>query len=409
VTVRIDRIVYNSRGMQAWVELHHKDSPVVDGKAPPVFGQWNLLAHTTVPGIAKRWDQAHGTTDEDRQGVLEPFINDAVHDVIEMFREGPDPIDLAAAPDTTGGWLLAPFVERRAHSRLIAAGGSGKSYLALAMGLTVATGARLFGRCPVDDPQVTGPVAYLDWESDATTHSQRMRQLLDGVGLPVDRLGLVNYFAMRGPLHRQTIGVQRRIEATGCVMAVVDSVMLARGSSGEGGAEDSTVRLFEALDELAVPCLLIDHKSKAQVKSRSGLGGYGSVVMTNSVRNEWDAFQVFHADSLIRIGMRHTKQNNTAARKDIALSLNFAGDRSVKIASHQSFTHDEEMPTVEQVALAITGNPMSVPDLAARLDKPANTIRVTLGRHASRFTELAGNPAKWCNTDEVDDYLPAPF
>jgi hypothetical protein len=410
--MRLDRLVYTSRGLHAWVELHHKDTPITDGRAPGVYGQWNLLSSTTVPAIAKRWDQWLGLDRDDTQkGLIADFINDVIYDVIGMWREGPEPVDLATAPAIDGGWLLEPWVELASHSRLIARGGAGKSYLALAMALTIATGERFFpdnGRYP--KPTRIGPVAFLDWESDASTHQRRMRQLLDGAGLNPIQPGLVSYYPMRGPIFRQTIGVQRRLEHEGAVMAIVDSVMMARGSSGEGGAEDTTVRMFEALDELAIPCLLIDHKSKQQVKSRSGLGGYGSVVMTNSVRNEWDAFQVFHSEEGIRLGLKHTKQNNSRPYKDLALSVRFGeSGGGVTLAAHTSFTHDEEMPVADLIALAVTGNPMSVPELADRISRPANTIRVTFKRHGGRFSELPGDPARWCNTDEVDDYLPNPF
>jgi hypothetical protein len=413
VTIRLDRLVYTSRGLTAWVELHHKDVPVADGRAPGVYGQWNLLSSTTVPAITKRWDQWLGVGgDDDRKGLIGDFVNDVIYDVIGMWREGPDPVDLAAAPANDGGWLLEPWVEQSSHSRLIARGGAGKSYLALAMALTVATGERFFpdnGRYP--KPTKVGPVAYLDWESDAGTHQRRMRQLLDGAGLDPIQLGLISYFPMRGPLHRQTIGVQRRLEHEGAVMVIVDSVMLARGSSGEGGAEDTTVRMFEALDELAVPCLLIDHKSKQQVKSQSGLGGYGSVVMTNSVRNEWDAFRVYHSDEGIRLGLKHTKQNNTRPYADLVLTVSFDGSGPVRLVADRKLVEDTDMPVVDQIAIALTGRPATVADLADELGRPGDTIRKTLRRHTDRFGELGGTPPRWCNSDEADEYgrLPGPF
>lgn len=406
--VLVDQLSARSAGLYGWVEVRHAGSEEA-GRAPVVFGQFNLMGANTVSTILRRWNEAH--RDDDGVGAMDTVVTEIVYDVIRTFQEGPDPVDLRTVESPGHRWLQEPFLEQTAHSRLIAAGGSGKSYLALALSAQIATGVRFIPRSNL--PILTGPVAYLDWEADQETHSERLRQILAGRNLTIaDLPHPIHYFNMKGggPLYRQSTGMANRLDDLGVVASVCDSVMLARGSSGEGSAEDSTVRLFEALDELGVPSLLIDHKSKAVLKSKNKEGGYGSVVMTNSVRNEWDVVDVLtpHPGNRIRLKLRHTKQNNTKRYPDLIYELAFHSDEhglteAVELERLEHFmqTPDVDGATVaDQIVYLLAGSDeaMSAQEIAQILDKSESQIRNTLNSgEKRRLFSRAGNgrPVMW--------------
>lgn len=388
ITFRIER-PGGVDNLPAWLEVRMiTEGSTWRGDVPIVFGSKNLLGSRTVTDIVKEFGRRMGAESFVTR-AFDRVFSEIVYDVIRRQWEGPEGVDLAevALPDQPR-WLLRPWIESSTHTRLIAAGGTGKSYFALALAATVATGTSVIR---ANRPAVVGPVAYLDWEADSETHAERLRAVAAGADMPPVKG--IHYFQMREKLARQSTSVATALHRAGCVMAVIDSNMLARGAAGErGGMEDSTVAMFEALRELGVPCLIIDHKS-ADVAKKGKKGGYGSVVNTNSVRLEWDIWQSVEVTNGFRWKASNTKANNIRKQPDENYEVRIrsgVGDRleavtfrpveDIRVGSAAAVVVGEESLRERMVLVLREHGSLTNAEMAEMLGSTPEVVRTVRGR-----------------------------
>ncbi|GEM_PF-2398384 len=420
VRIVFDHLNPTSRGLEAWVEVRWM------GETPPptllTFGRFDLRGSRTVTALARAAAADCPRLAEDTEAALRSMIRAAVYSTVSDFDAGEPSVPLSDVLPTRRRWLLRPLVETAGHTRLIAPGGSAKSLLALTVAWTVATGrAKLLGA----KPDESGPVLYLDWEADAETHAERLRALCKPHGLPIPDTLL--YQQHRFPLVRNYRSVARTVRDEHVVMLVVDSNALARGGSGDRGAEDSTIRMFAALREIGVPALIIDHKSDE--KMRTGRrGGYGSVFNTNSVRLEWEVIRQTQTADDIAIVLSLSKKNNVSPQHDLGFRFTFTSDddslqeirvQPVDPQSVHPLAHLEERPSrlVDRIAalLLASDEPLSVSEIAAQVDASEASIRAQLARHHDRFVKVkSGRQTLWRvagepRDDGNQDELPDPF
>lgn len=169
------------------------------------------------------------------------------------------------------------------------------------------------------------------------------------------------------------------------MLLTVDSTSLARGASGEGSAEDSTLRMFGALREIDRPALLVDHKPKEAIQKKRR-GGYGSVFNTNIVRLEWEMSHIVHSpngtasfvltlekSNNIRPGLR-LGYHSTISNDDPAQSIRF------RQIDPQDVPDPDEVPLSDQIAglLAARNMPLTVKQIAGILSQPEGQIRARL-------------------------------
>jgi hypothetical protein len=129
----------------------------------------------------------------------------AAHRAVQARRVGEPTVDLTQVSARETRWLLWPFVEYGGPTVLFADGGTGKSVLALMMAYSVASGKPLLG-----NPQ--GPphnVLYLDWETDAQTHAERLRAIHSAYAFGADPPA-VYYKRMSGSLAESAAQIQAR-------------------------------------------------------------------------------------------------------------------------------------------------------------------------------------------------------
>lgn len=214
-------------------------------------------------------------------------------------------------------WLLPPLLESEGFTVIYARGGSGKSYLACACALTVATGIPLVG-----EPTRIGPVAYLDWESNAGTLNDRIQRLCRGAdigSLPHP----IRHFAMSGPFAARRAQIAPYLTALNPALIIVDSKGLA--TTGAPESSEGILDLARALRYLPAPVLLIDHISKGAIKGDDPDMAYGSQYVEASARLAWSV-KTDATPGAMRLRLHNTKANNHARARDIHLELVFAGD-----------------------------------------------------------------------------------
>lgn len=401
------------------VHIGH-DEPRYQHHAPMWFGTKNLLGPRTRADLLKAIYSypARPVALDRTEAAVEFKLGEILWDCYSRTTEGPEPVDLLAPtdrPTTMSPWLLRGLVMASSHTRFIAAGGLGKSLFSMAVALTVATGHSELLTTP--PPRTTGPVAYLDWEDDEDTHRDRVKALCRGADLDPKRAGReLHYYAMTKRYSRIATSMASSLQRRGCVMAVVDSTMIARGASDGGGAEDTTIALFAGLREAGIPFFLVDHKTKERAE-KGQKGGYGSIATHNSVRLEWDTYQTVEGSRdgrpWKRWRMENTKHNNVAKQDDRYYEVEWevAGDvlRAVRFAPLASLYQDMGLDgagtsALDRISLfLLSAQTATATEICEHTGLTAGTFRATVSRHKDQVVKVpASNPARYMLADDPD-------
>jgi hypothetical protein len=311
-----DYIHPSSRGLDAWVEIRWTDKI----PTPRMLhqGRMDLMGSRTVSALTRSVEVGLGNQ---AAGEWPAILNAVVYNTVHSHLEGPEPGFLTGQRSNGGAWILQPLIGATRATSLIAPGGSTKSFLGLAAGLSVCLNRGKFLQMK---PRIHGPVAYLDWEADQQTHDHRVAALCHAYDITPPTGEMLPYFELASwPLYRVSRAISNRLAKMGVVLAIVDSVMLAR--AGDAGSED-TIRFYSALAELEVPTLLIDHKSREAIR-RGWTGAYGSVVNDNTARLQWEV-TALEPQGPNRLLMKYevTKRNNISLPDPIAFDMQFTND-----------------------------------------------------------------------------------
>lgn len=355
--------VESSKELRGWFEMWVSTS--VTDPTLVYSGHVNLYASTFPRQAASAFAESDAWPDDSiaRSAYEEPLrllvkaMRDSMH-TAEVFTAD----QLGEVEDT---FVIDRLLDGSGITRLVAPGGTGKSYMAAWLGLAIA------GVGGDDDTWLNmrtvrehRPVLYLDWESNPQVWSNRLHQLRRGHQIPMQHIERFQYMQMRGPLYRSVRAVRERIINEGIGFIILDSSTHARGASGEGPAEESAIRMFDAIDSLKVPGILIDHKSK-EAMARGRTGGYGSVMIENRARMEWEVVVATASSeprsATVLMRVENTKVNNIARQPDIGLRVKFTSNErghTSSVVIHE--INSSEVPTKKQ-ARKSAANPESSP------------------------------------------------
>jgi len=172
--------------------------------------------------------------------------------------DDPVAIDVSTLPEPPRrGWLVPDLVPEGTVTSWYGDDGSGKSVLAQALAICIASGQPF-----LDRPVQQGAVLYVDTEFDQDEFIRRAYRLSRGMGFTAPPAG-VFYYRTRSSL--TTPGGQRDIvrlvERYRPTLLIVDSVTLGSYSSDLKEASETT-RLMEFLQQLSVTVLALDHIPK---------------------------------------------------------------------------------------------------------------------------------------------------
>lgn len=407
-----------SRGIDAWCEVRWQGN-VPDPKLL-TFGRYDLMGARTVTGLANQAASDCPKISNDTPGALREMIRTAIYDMINTHLEGPETVVLADVDTTKGQWLLYPLLESTTATRIIAPGGSTKSFFALAIAITMATGRpKLLGF----KPKQPGTPLYLDWEADPETHALRLKALCAGAGIDVPRN--IIYSRQTTSLAQGIHGIAATVAKHNPSCIIIDSNTAARGLNG-GPIEEATKQLFGALASLGRPSIVLDHKSADKMK-RGERGGYGSVFNQNFVRVEWEYVRINQTDNTTAFAMSLEKANNTRKGIELAYEMTFhtEGEQedehltSVQMRQINPMTVTAAtfgQPQIESMIdricalLATADEPLTTTTIADVLGATPSTIRTTLNRNTALATNVGhGGEGKWVLRSRADAALPDPF
>jgi len=166
------------------------------------------------------------------------------------------------------------------------------------------------------------PVLYLDWETDAATHAERLSAIQRGDGAP-NTAPVIRYKRMAGSLVENVEAVKAEVDTHNIGLVIVDSLLAAAVGPLE---ESNTVRGFvQSLRYLNTGILIITHTTKSDTSSDSP---FGSIYWRNMARNTWlvEAARI-EGDPVTRIRMQHTKSNNGTLREQHGYEIHFQNER----------------------------------------------------------------------------------
>jgi len=367
----------------------------VRSEIPPASG---VLSRTRLNLISERSIKMLANTLESRvpgcdwYGVLQK----AALLTVDYYREG-SPLIRLADVEPAGGprWVLAPLLEQGGPTVLFAPGGSGKSYLAMSVALSIATGQPTgFGM-----PAITGPVAYLDWESDPETQLDRMHRLGRAMGID-DPQRNIWYRREDVPLRSSADQLRHQLADRGIVAAVIDSVGWATGGAPESAEE--TIRTFSAVRKLGVPCLCIDHVTNEAAESGKAKRAFGSAYKANAARLAW-ALSSRWSGGRVDLRLENTKANNGPKSDPLGVTLEFSGDKVHVYSTEPPLIVEQagEGTISEQISKALSDfGPLTAVDIAAAIEASPATVRKTLSRYTDLFQR---------RSDDRWDFLKDPY
>lgn len=323
--------------------------------------------------------------------VLEDFCRR----VLGAEREGEPVTKVGAAPIALGAetYRLDPLLPLGEAAILYGDGGTGKSTLAAALGVSVQTGVAIIeGFLPRK-----APVLYLDWEAGAASLNRRVRGVAAGAHIP--GVVTIDYRNCRrsGPLHTFAESLAADVDREGYGLVVVDSAGMAAGLGTEGGdANEVAIRLFTAIGFLRTTVLVVDHVNKADAadehrKTRP----YGSVYKGLLARATWE-LRLNRNSGASYIGLYNTKVNDAEEKAPVSLQVFHDDDGSIRYERLTSLPVEltKHLTQREQIAAALRQyGHMSVDDLVTETGLADNKVRAVLARHSDQFNKLPSG--KW--------------
>ena len=290
----------------------------------------------------------------------------------DRFRQGDPILELGQLPPCpTPRWLLHPFAEHGGPTVLFGDGGTGKSFLALAIAASIAGGYNILGTLKVQPV----PVLYLDWETNEYTHDQRVAAICRAVDRPVPR-GIF-YRRQVTSLASSVDNLRREIVRLKVGFVIIDSLGAALGGEPEKASE--TLAVFTAARSLGVAWLGLAHITKGNASNGDAKKPFGSVFGHNMARMTWGAEAAQEeGDDFKGITMTNHKANNGRLQKPFTVRLQFHNDDS------------DELQAVDIQRCDVT----EFPTLAAKLPLRQRILSALRGglRTYEELTEETGAP-----------------
>lgn len=397
VLITLDRLY--EKGADVFAEIEVRCSRDVDN-ALLHHARMNIVSTQTRASVIKALAARIPESEIDWGAAIEMVC----HLGLRQWREGEPVLDLReVAPRAGSRFLLAPYVEYGGPTILFAEGGTGKSLFGLAIAASIASGEPILGIVP---SQREGAL-YLDWESDAETHADRLRAICAGRHLIV-QTAPVFYRRQAASLSEAAPHIRRVIAEKQIGFVIIDSMGLARG--GEPESAESTLRLFNAARSLGVPWLGIDHVTKNGGTDQTK--PFGSIYTVNAARMTWRLDQVEQSGHghVVLAASNHKANNGTIEKRrgyDVEIRSDSDG-RPTMVAYADRDLRDvpgmlPKLGQPQQIAEVLRTNrsAMAVEDIQRSLEAEDITVsreslRVVLNRYKDRFVPVTdGKATRW--------------
>ncbi len=246
---------------------------------------------------------------------LATLVGQTQAEALRWRRRPPVGTDLSTIDVQEGSpaYLVEHLILDGAINTLVADGSGGKSYIGLALAVSLAQGRPLVPRFA---PLGNGPVLYFDFEWDGREHARRLWQISRGLGLR-ERPAGVHHYPFTTPL-RHLHGVGALIHRERPCLVVVDSLGYALG--GDVSAQADISQAYGIMRAWNTTVLVLHHENREK-------GVFGSIYIRNSTRNMWLMQSVAMGGGALHIEFKHEKINGGEVYPyTIGLRLAFSPD-----------------------------------------------------------------------------------
>lgn len=370
VKIKLDRLYEKSEGITGEMLITQNEGHLYHARI-------NLLSAHSKKVLANELSSRIDKLD------WQAMIEQACTKTLLEYRKGEPVIQVGNLPKReTPRYRLKPFVLENELTSIYAYGGSGKSVIADFITVMVQSGVALLGF-----DVLKGNVLYLDWESSKETIDERVKAIKKGMGINDNELPY--YRRCHRLVASEIVEIQMQVLEKNISLVIIDSAGMA---SGFDDYHASAMDMLRAMRSLNIAVLIIDHKPKGSDTM------FGSVYKTNECRAcfEIKAIQE-EGTSIMRMGIFHTKANDTRKHRPIGLQIDFIGDDDYTDEIVISKQGIEDMPELEEglsIKLRIIGvlkhGAREVKDIAEDLELPEPTIRTTLNRNKKSFVRTEG-------------------
>jgi len=296
---------------------------------------------------------------------------------VEVYRKVNEPI-LAAHLDIlenvpTIEYLLYPLLPKRVPSLIYAAGGAGKSILALYFATLIQSGYDLNYH-----PTQPANVLYIDWELDKQIMNTRFNQLVIE-GIEEKRPPL--YLQALRPLSEEVDNILENIARHDIELVIIDSAALAIGGDIiDAGAVINFFRQIRKINEAGATVLIISHVSKAHKEREDGALPVGSIFFENLARNTWELkFWRVHETSRFVYAL-YNRKSNFGLHDPIAVSIEWK-DGLAFVSPTADLSSAPTGNTISDMILELLQEgDYTVAELAKHIGVPNQTISSVLNR-----------------------------
>lgn len=240
-------------------------------------------------------------------------------DSVRRYREGEPAGDIGNRPPKGAAkWRLYPIVPEQMPSMLFGAGMAMKSWLAMAMAISVQTGQPLLGWMPVQ-----GNVLWLDYEMSADEANERMQRLQAGLDICPGEQLTIRYKYCDRALADLVPELLKEIAEHNISMIVLDSLIAAIGGSS---FTDENIRpLFKSLRSLGTSSLIISHVNQQQKRdtTTNSRSTYGNVFIENWCRQMFDVRATEDAGNPRPVALLNTKYNLMGKLRPMGYEVDF--------------------------------------------------------------------------------------
>ena len=287
-----------------------------------------------------------------RQSLVTPYSDSDSDD-------DPEAVDVSTLPEPPGrDWLVSDLVPEGTVTTWFGDDGTGKSVLALALGLSVASGQPFLGR-----PAKHGVVLYIDTEFDQDEFVRRAYQLARGMGHSAPPAGVIYYrtrYSLTTPGGQRDIA--RLVERYQPTLVVLDSITLGTYTDDLKEAA-AAVTLMEFLQRLPTTVLALDHIPKPPPgASQAYARPWGSFAKRAKTRHAVLITPSEAGGVVLRVTKSNLARPGTMVGADITWESDAIRVTAVSLDDESLAGVEQHLPPLEQVYRVLCQREALTPD-----------------------------------------------
>lgn len=369
-----DRILRSSGAMDCELTVEHMN-PVAERE--PYATRINLLSASARSQLETALGKQFG-----RDVNWTTLVSIAFSRVRQAHNELDRTAQVATLPDMeVPEFLVEDLLPMDSDTIIFGDGASGKTFIAYAIALEVATGGAFCGL-----RVRPGGVLILDYETGPRMVKFRLRRLLAGMGLDPAILPElpIYYVHADAPLPELVDTLRQAIARHDIRLLVVDAAADACG--GEPEKAGVVLNYFNASSALAVTRLHIAHVTNSEMEV-SAKRPFGSRYWHNRARRTWFVRRDQEEDSDdVDVGFICRKVSDGRFPKPKAFHLRFTGDSGPVYVTRADFrdvvAFEKDQPIADRVAsfLARQSGSVTIATIADAEDLPVAAVKTALYR-----------------------------